>query len=117
MPNGHIRDCFDDVASGLANKVRQQLTRVPDLDTAKRKFVPFKLFQLKEAELALQYASEDGDRFVNEFHLLLAILNGRSETNEWLKRYLQEDYAKVRAAAERGRRDGPETPKTPHGVR
>lgn len=113
MPNGHVRACFDDASRGLADQVRQRLAAVPDLDKAKHKFDHFKWIERPEVGLALQYALDDGAPVVNEFHLLLAILEGTSETSESLKRYLKQNHAQVRAAAERGRRDGPEKPRTP----
>jgi hypothetical protein len=112
MPSGRVRDCFNcDATVEWAHRVRQKLVAPPISD--KEPFVEFEWVECDEFRLALQYASSDGAPVVSEFHLLLAILNGSSETNRWLKRFLQQDYAKVRAAADRGRGDGPKRIKTP----
>ncbi|MEU0885857.1 hypothetical protein ABZ345_45400 [Lentzea sp. NPDC005914] len=102
MPNGRVRDCFAlDGAADWSRQVRQKLLTMslPDGD----RFAEFKWIERKEFHRALQYATSDGSPVVNEFHLLLAIFDGTSETNANLQRLLQHDYAKVRAAVERRR--------------
>lgn len=105
MPNGHVRDCFDlNGAADWSRQVRQKIVTISVPEG--HRFVEFKWIERKEFRRALQYSMSDDSPVVNEFHLLLAIFDSASETNVDLQRLLQHDYAKVRAAAERGRGDG-----------
>ena len=75
-----------------------------------RPFVSFRWFERDEMVLAWHYALESSQTVAAELDVLLAILDGPSETNLWLRRYpLQGNHALVRELAERRRHDKPST--------
>jgi hypothetical protein len=87
---------------------------MPYLGKPVRPFVPFKWFERDEMALAWHYALENSQSVATELDVLLAILDGPSETNSWLKRYpLQDHHAQVRALVERWRHKKPGNDKSP----
>jgi BMFP domain-containing protein YqiC len=104
MPSGRARACLDEVESGLSDEVVQGLRAMPDPMKPARPFYPFKWHKREEMALAWQYALAKTRREATELDVMLAILDGSSETNLWLQRYpLQESHAQVRAVvAQRG---------------
>jgi hypothetical protein len=107
LSGGRVTGCFDTVRPGLASSIREQLVATLDDDRQHEQFVPFAWLERSDVQLAGQYAISDGRPVVSDMHLLLAILDGESATNRWLKRLLGEEHRQVRAVAERHRHDGP----------
>jgi ATP-dependent Clp protease ATP-binding subunit ClpA len=113
MPGGRVRSCFEDVASGLSDRVRQGLLAMPDPGKQQHPFVPFEWVERDDMQLAWQYTLSDARPAVSDLHLLLAILDSQSETNLWLKRCLRHEHAQVRALTDGRRHSGPTTIKSP----
>lgn len=112
MPSGRVRTCFEDAVSGLSRRVRDELIAMPAPGKQVHPFVPFDWFERDDVQLACEYAAADARPVISELHLLLAILDGQSATNRWLKRCCVHEHAQVRVLADR-RRNGPGTIKSP----
>ena len=113
VPSGRARSCFDEVASGLSGNVRQGLLAMPAPGKAIHPFVRHKWSEFPWMQLASDYALQDEQLIVSDMHLLLAILDGQSETNRWLKRCFPQEHGLVRTVAERKRHEGPTTINSP----
>lgn len=107
IPDGAVSKCFDLVREGLAQSVRRELATWPAPGKRVDPFVPVEWIQVPGVEPAWEYALSDGEIVVHDLDLLLAILDGSSATNRWLKRCLGQDHARLREAVVQARHDGP----------
>lgn len=112
--DSRVVKCFEQVKEGLAEEVRQELHRMP---APGRATDPFKFREWEEREEdvipALRYALADGTPAITELHLFLAILDGESKTNAWLKEFLGSRYRRLRAFADQMRHERPKSPPSP----
>ena len=113
LPSGRAAGCFDEVRGGLSANIRKQLAATLDPGQQHEPYVPFDWEERPDVQLAARYAVADGRPFMSDLHVLLAILNGESETNRWLQRHLGKEHDRVREVAERRRRLPPTRVKTP----
>lgn len=109
IPTGRARDCFDEVAPGLSTRVRQGLLAMPEPGEPVHPFIMRKWGEFPWMASATDYALQDDELIVTDMHVLLAILDGQSGTNRWLRRYIPQEHPQVRMVAERKRHEGPTT--------
>jgi len=76
-------------------------------------FRPFTWVERNDVRRAQELAAEDHSATVTEIHLLLSILEGTSNTRDWLAQVLGPNFDRLRHIAEQKRRKPPSPLKTP----
>src|SRR5262249_51772719 len=111
--HSQVQYCFEQLRPGLAQELRaslhRQLAQMPPEEV--KPFEPFTWEKHQVVRRAWELASAD---VLSELHLLLALLDGTSNTITWLPSLLGPNGKdKLRHIANRMLSDGPNIPPTP----